>query len=328
MDRRTALKAAGGVAALSWTPALRAQEKYPSRPVRIVVQYPPGGVTDVAARLVGEVLTRKYGQPTVIENRPGASGIIGQQYVAGLPPDGYTLITGGLGGNVIPPVTVRNLPLDVVRSFVPIAQVAEFVNILVVPQHHPAASVRELIAHARRSPKPLSYGSNGLGTSVHLTSELFASTAGIDLMHVPYKGSNEALVDTVNGNLDFCFSNLPPVVPLLKSGKLRALAVTSSYRIRQLPEVPTMAEAGVQDFVVTSWLGIYGPAKMPAAIVGQLGRDIADGLRQPDMTARLEAAAFEPRPLDSVAFARVNQSELTRWDAIARRSKVALEFGQ
>ncbi|RZS80407.1 Bug family tripartite tricarboxylate transporter substrate binding protein [Pigmentiphaga kullae] len=328
MDRRTALKAAGGVAALSWTPALRAQEKYPSRPVRIVVQYPPGGVTDVAARLVGEVLTRKYGQPTVIENRPGASGIIGQQYVAGLPPDGYTLITGGLGGNVIPPVTVRNLPLDVVRSFVPIAQVAEFVNILVVPQHHPATSVRELIAHARRSPKPLSYGSNGLGTSVHLTSELFASTAGIDLMHVPYKGSNEALVDTVNGNLDFCFSNLPPVVPLLKSGKLRALAVTSSYRIRQLPEVPTMAEAGVQDFVVTSWLGIYGPAKMPAAIVGQLGRDIADGLRQPDMTARLEAAAFEPRPLDSVAFARVNQSELTRWDAIARRSKVALEFGQ
>lgn len=328
MDRRTALKAAGGVAALSWTPALRAQEKYPSRPVRIVVQYPPGGVTDVAARLVGEVLTRKYGQPTIIENRPGASGIIGQQYVAGLPPDGYTLITGGLGGNVIPPVTVRNLPLDVVRSFVPIAQVAEFVNILVVPQHHPATSVRELIAHARRSSKPLSYGSNGLGTSVHLTSELFASTAGIDLMHVPYKGSSEALVDTVNGNLDFCFSNLPPVVPLLKSGKLRALAVTSSYRIRQLPDVPTMAEAGVQDFVVTSWLGIYGPAKMPAAIVGQLGRDIADGLRQPDMTARLEAAAFEPRPLDSVAFARVNQSELTRWDAIARRSKVALEFGQ
>ena len=328
MDRRTALKAAGGVVALSWTPALRAQEKYPSRPVRIVVQYPPGGVTDVAARLVGEVLTRKYGQPTVIENRPGASGIIGQQYVAGLPPDGYTLITGGLGGNVIPPVTVRNLPLDVVRSFAPIAQVAEFVNILVVPQQHPAASVRELIAHARRSSKPLSYGSNGLGTSVHLTSELFASTAGIELMHVPYKGSSEALVDTVNGNLDFCFSNLPPVMPLLKSGKLRALAVTSSYRIRQLPDVPTMAEAGVQDFVVTSWLGIYGPAKMPAALVEQLGRDIAEGLRQSDMTARLEAAAFEPRPLDSVEFARVNQSELARWDAIAKRSKVALEFGQ
>ncbi|MDH2235902.1 tripartite tricarboxylate transporter substrate binding protein [Pigmentiphaga sp. GD03639] len=328
MDRRTALKAAGGVVALPWARALHAQDKYPSRPVRIVVQYPPGGVTDVAARLVGEVLTRKYGQPVVIENRAGASGIIGQQYVAGLPPDGYTLITGGLGGNVIPPVTVRNLPLDVVRSFVPIAQVAEFVNILVVPQQHPATSVRELIAYAKRSSKPLSYGSNGLGTSVHLTSELFASTAGIDLMHVPYKGSNEALVDTVNGNLDFCFSNLPPVMPLLKSGKLRALAVTSSYRIKQLPDVPTMAEAGVQDFVVTSWLGIYGPAKMPAAIVEQLGRDIAEGLRQPDMTARLEAAAFEPRPLDSVEFARVNQSELARWDAIAKRSKVALEFGQ
>jgi len=328
MDRRTALKAAGGMAALAWTLPLRAQEKYPSRPVRIVVQYPPGGVTDVAARLVGEVLTRKYGQPVVIENRPGASGIIGQQYVAGTPADGYTLITGGLGGNVIPPVTVRNLPLDVVHAFVPIAQVAEFVNILVVSSHHAATSVRALIDYAKRSPKPLSYGSNGLGTSVHLTSELFASTAGIDLMHVPYKGSNEALVDTVNGNLDFCFSNLPPVIPLLKSGKLRALAVTSSYRTQQLPDVPTMAEAGVPDFAVTSWLGIYGPAKMPAAIVAQLGRDISEGLRQPEMTAKLQAAGFEPRPLDSVEFARVNRSELERWDAIAKRSKVALEFGQ
>ena len=328
MDRRTVLKAFGVTASLPWALPSLAQDKYPSRPIRIIVQYPPGGVTDVAARLVGDILYRKYGQPVVVENRPGASGVIGQQYVAGLPADGYTLITGGLGGNVIPPVTVRNLPLDVVKSFVPIAQVAEFVNVLVVASNYPANTVAELIARARHAQRPLSYGSNGLGSSVHLTSELFAMTAGIPLVHAPYKGSSEALIDTANGNLDFCFSNLPPLVPLLKSGKVKALAVTSPYRTKQLPDVPTMGEAGVADFSVTSWLGIYGSSKMAPDLVAQLGRDIAEGLRQPDMMAKIEAAGFEPKPLDADGFLRINQSELARWDMIAKKANVALEFGK
>jgi tripartite-type tricarboxylate transporter receptor subunit TctC len=316
------------MAPMPWMASAFAQDVYPSRPIRIIVQYPPGGVTDVAARLVGDILNRKYGQPVIIENRPGASGVIGQQYVAGLPADGYTLITGGLGGNVIPPVTVRNLPLDVVKSFVPIAQVAEFVNVLVVSSNYPANTVKDLIARAKAAKAPLSYGSNGLGSSVHLTSELFGATTGVALMHAPYKGSSEALIDTANGNLDFCFSNLPPLVPLLKAGKLKALAVTSPYRTKQLPDVPTMGEAGVADFAVTSWLGIYGPSKMPPALVAQLGRDIAEGLAQPEMMARIEAAGFEPRPQDASAFLTTNQSELARWDRIAQQSKVALEFGK
>ncbi|GGX03468.1 MFS transporter [Pigmentiphaga litoralis] len=328
MDRRTVLKVIGSTAALAWDLPVFAQETYPTRPLRIVVPYTAGGVTDVAARIVGDILFRKYGQPAVIENRAGGSGVIGAQYVAHAPADGYTLIVGGLGGNVILPVTVRNLPLDIKASFVPVAQVAEFVNVLVVAQSHPANSVAELIAYAKRSSKPLGYGTNGLGTSSHLTTELFALTAGLTLMHAPYKGSNEALVDTVNGNLDFCFSNLPPVLPLLKAGKLKALAVTSSYRSRHLPNVMTMGEAGIADFSVTSWLGIYGPSKMPPGIVAQLGKDISEGLKAPDMQAKVEAAGFEPRPLDANAFARLNDAEYARWEGIARKANVSLEFGK
>ncbi|WYX32054.1 tripartite tricarboxylate transporter substrate binding protein [Achromobacter denitrificans] len=260
MHRRTVLKAIAAAAAMGSAGVARAGEAaYPSKPIRLIVPYPPGGVTDVAGRLAGEILSKKFGQPVVVENRPGANGMIGSQHVAAAPPDGYTLLLNGLGGMVLPMATVTGLPLDMSRAFTPIGQMAEFINVLIVRADSPIRSVDDLIAAARaRGKDGLNYGSNGIGTSVHLTTAFFAQRTGTELLHVPYKGSGEMLIDVVNGNLDFSFSNLPPVMGLIRKGSIRALAVTSSYRSNQLPDVPTMAEQGVADFDVTSWLGLYG----------------------------------------------------------------------
>ena len=337
MDRRRALKritqAAVIATATPWLAgpaAARAQGvgDFPSRPIRIVVPYPPGGVTDVAARLVSDILNRRFGVAVVVENRPGASGLIGGQVVAGATPDGYTLLVNGLGGNVLPPVTVKGLPLDIVNAFVPIAEVAEFVNVLVVSQDAKIKTLDDLLASAKESPNSaLSYGSNGLGTSAHLTSEFFAQRTGHTFLHVPYKGSGELLIDVVNGNLDFCFSNLPPVMPLIKKGAIRPLAVTSSYRTDQLPEVRTLGELGVADFDVTSWLGVYGPRGMDPAVIDLLGNAISEGVKAPENMARLKTAGFEPKPGNAAQFAALNQKELARWGKIARDANVSLQFG-
>lgn len=327
MRRREALWTLGAVAGAGVMPAT-AQEKYPSRTARIVVPYTAGGVTDIAARAVGELLTRKHGQAVIVENKPGAGGVIGMQYVAASRPDGYTLLTGGLGSNVLPPVTIEGLPLDIVKSLVPVAQVAEFINVLVVRRDHPANSVGELVKVGKAGGNALLYATNGVGSSSHLTGEFFGMKTGVKVTAVPYKGSSELLVDVVSGNLDMTFGNLPAVAALVRDGRLKALAVTSTYRSRLLPDVPTMQEAGVPEFNVTSWLGIYAPAATPAAIVEQLGRDIAEGLKSPENMQRLEAAAFEARPLDSAGFQRVNRQELERWGAIARQLDIRLQYGK
>lgn len=328
MNRRTALKTWGALAAAAvYKPALSA-ETFPSRPIKIVVPYPPGGVTDIAARMAGEVLTERYGQPVIVENRPGANGVIGDRYVAAQPADGYTLLLNGLGGITLPAVTMHGLPLDLVKSFVPVAQVAEFVNVLIVSSNSPVKSVADLVALAKaKGGAGLSYGSNGIGTSAHMTTEFFAQRTGIKAQHVPYKGSPEVVVDVINGNLDFCFSNLPPVLGLIKKGSVRAIAVTSAYRSNQLPDLHTMAEEGLPDFNVTSWLGVYGPAGMDPALVKTLGDVIVQGLNQPARIKTLGGAGFEPKPGAAAQFLSVNQSEYARWGRIARDAQISLAFG-
>ncbi|UIP21519.1 Bug family tripartite tricarboxylate transporter substrate binding protein [Achromobacter deleyi] len=329
MHRRTVLKAiAGGVAMATAGMSRAADGAFPSKPLRLIVPYPPGGVTDVAGRLAGEILTRKFGQPVVVENRPGANGMIGSQQVATAPADGYTLLLNGLGGMVLPMATVTGLPLDMSRAFTPIGQMAEFINVLIVRADSPIRSVNDLIAAAQaRSKDGLNYGSNGIGTSVHLTTAFFAQRTGTNLLHVPYKGSGEMLVDVVNGNLDFSFSNLPPVMGLVRKGSIRAIAVTSSYRSKQLPDVPTMAEQGVADFDVTSWLGLYGPAGLPPDLVRKLSAALQEGMAQPQSAETLSAAGFEPRPSDAAAFAELNRAELARWKQVASRANISLKFG-
>jgi tripartite-type tricarboxylate transporter receptor subunit TctC len=323
------LKAIAAAAAMGAAGAPRAAEApFPSKPLRLIVPYPPGGVTDVAGRLAGEILSKKFGQPVVVENRPGANGMIGSQHVASAPPDGYTLLLNGLGGMVLPMATVTGLPLDTSRAFTPIGQMAEFINVLIVRADSPIRSVDDLIAAARaRSKEGLNYGSNGIGTSVHLTTAFFAQRTGANLLHVPYKGSGEMLIDVVNGNLDFSFSNLPPVMGLIRKGSIRAVAVTSSYRSKQLPDVPTMAEQGVADFDVTSWLGLYGPAGMPAEVVQALSAALQEGMGQASSRDTLSAAGFEPKSASAAAFAELNRAELARWKQVANRANISLKFG-
>lgn len=329
MHRRTVLKAmAAGIAVATAGVSRAADGAFPAKPMRLIVPYPPGGVTDVAGRLAGDILSRKFGQPVVVENRPGANGMIGSQQVATAPADGYTLLLNGLGGMVLPMATVTGLPLDMSRAFTPIGQMAEFINVLIVRADSPVRSVDDLIAAARaRNKDGLNYGSNGVGTSVHLTTAFFAQRTGTNLLHVPYKGSGEMLVDVVNGNLDFSFSNLPPVMGLVRKGAIRAIAVTSSYRSKQLPDVPTMAEQGVADFDVTSWLGLYGPAGLPAGLVSKLSAALQEGMAQPPAVETLSAAGFEPRPSGADAFAELNRAELARWKQVATRANISLKFG-
>ena len=331
MNRRTSLKTIATLAGLGafGSRAWAEEETYPARPIQIVVPYPPGGVTDLAGRLVGDVLTRKYDKPVIVENRPGAAGLIGQQRVAASKPDGYTLMLNGLGGNVLPPVTVRGLPIDIVKAFVPIGGIAEFVNVLIVGNNAPVKSVQELAALIKKKgPEGLSYASAGIGSSGHLTSELFSQQVNEKLLHIPYQGGTELLVDVANGNVDFCFANLPSVLGLLKKGSVRALAVTSDYRSAQLPNVPTMQESGFNDFNVTSWLGMYGPAGMPADRVVQLGDTIAQGVSEPDMRKKLLGAGFEPKPRNTQEFTELNTSELSRWAKVAKQANIVLYFGK
>jgi tripartite-type tricarboxylate transporter receptor subunit TctC len=317
MDRRIALATLGSLAAAGTLPAW-AQERFPSRTMRVIVGYPAGGVTDIAARVVADLLAKKYKQAVVVENRPGASGVIGQQIVASAPPDGYTLSSGGLGSNVIPPATVEGLPLDIVKSLVPVAQTAEFVNVLVVRRDHPANNVAEFIARAKASSKPVLYGANGIGSSAHLTTAFFGLRTGVKTEIVSYKGAGELLIDVANGGLEMAFANLPSVLALVRDGRLKPLAVTST----------TMQESGVPDFNVTSWLGMYATAGTPRPIVEQLGRDIVQGLELPEFKGRLESAGFEVRPKNAPEFEEFTRHELEKWGGVARQLALKLQYGK
>ncbi|MDX3904365.1 MAG: tripartite tricarboxylate transporter substrate binding protein [Pigmentiphaga sp.] len=307
--------------------AAHAQTSYPNRLITLVSAYPAGGVTDTSGRIAGEILTEKLGQPTVLENKPGASGMIGKQYVARAKPDGYTLSSGGLGGNVIPAVTMKGLPIDVAKAFVPVAGISGFANVLVVGSHSPVNSAQELVAYARKK-GVVTASTNGVGTSAHLTTELFALRTGIKFEHVPYKGGTEAQIGIANGDLDFGFANMTSAVPMIKAGKLKALAVTGAARTDQLPDVPTMGEAGFPDFVVTSWLGLYAPAGTPPEIVKKIGDAVAAGMREQKYMAKAKAAGMDPMPMNAEEFAAFNDAELKRWGDIAKQADISIDFGK
>ncbi|MFY3431961.1 Bug family tripartite tricarboxylate transporter substrate binding protein [Achromobacter mucicolens] len=328
MKRRSALKLMGAAAGLHLTGASWAQSgPYPSRVIKIIVSSTPGSATDLAGRLVGDLLYAKYGQSVVIENRAGAGGVIGMQAAAASRPDGYTLTTGGLGHNVLPPATLRGLPIDIPTALLPIAQVAEFVNALVVRVDHPANTVPELIEYLRATKRKPLYGSNGVGSSSQMTAELFAMRTGLKFDHVPYKGASEALVGTANGDLDLCFMNLPPTLPMVDGKRLKALAVTSAYRARQLPNVPTMQEQGMKDFDVTSWLGMYAPAQVDPAIIAQLSNTIVTGLAAPEYQTRIINAGFEPKLRDAAQFQAFSKAELKRWTEVAQQAGIVVDYG-
>jgi len=316
MNRITRVAAACALAAAipATIPAAWAQA-WPARPVNLIVPFPAGGTTDVLARALGQELSKSLGQPVVVENRPGAGATLGADHVAKAKPDGYTLLMGAVHHTIATSV-YRRLGYDFQKDLAPITVVAVVPNVLVVNPQVPAKTVQELLAQARAQPGKLAYGSNGAGTGQHLIGAQFESMGGVELLHVPYKGSGPLTTDLLGGQIAMSFDTVTPVLPHIKAGKLRALAVTSPVRVDALPDVPTAAEAGLKDFEVSSMFGIVAPANTPAPVIDRLNGELKKILAKPEVKASLlnqGAIATWTTPAD--ASARVS-AELARWTKV------------
>ena len=275
-----------------------AQTPYPTKPIRIVVPFPAGGTTDILARAVAQRLTETLGQPVVVDNRPGAGGNIGAELVAKAAPDGYTLLMGTVGTHAINASLYAKMPYDHVRDFAPVILVAGVPNVLVINPALPVNSVQELIAYGKANPGKLNFASSGNGTSIHLSAELFKTMTGVQMAHVPYKGSAPALVDLMGGQVQLMFDNLPSALPQIKAGKLKALAVTSAQRSSALPDVPTVIESGLPGFEASSWFGLLAPAGTPKDIIAKLNGEVAKWLATPGSQGKAGRAGRDPgRPV-------------------------------
>jgi tripartite-type tricarboxylate transporter receptor subunit TctC len=291
----------------------------------LVAPFPPGGPVDTLARVLAEGLQKRYGQPAVVDNAPGAAGNIGMEKVKRGKPDGHTLLVIPAGNLTINPTLMPNFPFSVEKDFVPITMLAKAPNVLVA---HPGAkfrTVKELVALAKKQPDSLSYASPGVGSGLHLAGELFKAQAGVDILHVPYKGSPPALNDVIGGTVPLMFSNLPVVLGHLKSGKLIALGITDSARTPVAPEIPTLAEQGVPGVVVTSWYGLMAPAGTPADVVEQLARDARDILSQPAVREQLKAQGLSDNLMKPAEFAAHIRAETAGWARIIKAKGITAE---
>ncbi len=297
---------------------------YPSRPIRIVVGFTPGGPTDRIARELGVALREAWGQPVIVENRPGAGSRIAFEMVARAEPDGYTLLLSALQTATNMSV-YKKLNYDTLRDFAPVTQVTSTVLALTVSPTLDARSVADLVTLARSRPQGLTYASFGVASSAHFAGTLFEQRAGVPMTHVPYSGAAPAELAIIGGQVDLGFMSALSAMPLMQAGKLRALAVASDRRLAQLPDVPTMAEAGFPAFEVSSWQGLLAPAKTPPSIVAKLHREIVRILARPDVRERFAAVAAEPVGSSPAEFRAYIQSEIERWTAVAQRAKIVLE---
>lgn len=304
--------------------ALDPAATYPSRPIRIVVGFTPGGPTDQLAREIGHRLQHAWGQPVVVENKPGAGSRIAFEYVARAEPDGHTLLLGAVQ-TATNMAVYRRLNYDTLRDFAPVTQLTSAVLALTVSPSHSARSVAELVDAARSRPGELTYATFGVASSAHFAAALLEQRAGIRLIHVPYNGAAPAQTAIASGQVDLGFMSALSAMPLMRSGKLRALAVTSATRLPQLPDVPTMAEAGFPAFEVSSWQGLLAPAGTPPAIVSKLQQEIARILALPEVRERFAAVAAEPVASTPAQFRAHIESEIARWAAVANRAGLVLE---
>ena len=291
---------------------------FPNHPIRLLVGLPPGGSTDAIARIVASKLGDALGQHVVVDNRTGASGLIASEIAARAPADGHTLLFGASFYSEVYASLERRLPYDPVRDFAPISLVTKVPNVLIVHPALPVRTVADFIAYAKSRPGKLNYASSGNGSSAHLSMELLKKQVGIDVVHVPYKGAPQALVDLLAGEISVMFGNVPSQIPHLKSGKTRALAVTGAIRNFQLPDVPTMIEAGVPDFEITVWYGVFTPARVPPAILSVLNSALIQSLAAPDVRQRMAVQGAEPTPTTRDEFAAFQKAEVAKWAKVVR----------
>ena len=298
---------------------------YPARPIHLIVPFAPGGGNDTVARLVGHKLEGELGQPVVIDNRPGAGGVVGAEAAARAAADGYTLVLGGVGSHAINPNLHTNLTYDPIRDFQPISLIASAPLVLVVHPSVPAHSVSELIALAKAQPGRLNYASNGNGSSSHLAAAMFATMTGTEMVHVPYKGLSPALTDLLSGQVQLMFSSVVAILPHVKAGKLRALAVSSRQRMALLPDLPTIAESGVPGYQSSSWYGILAPAGTPPDVVTRLNAALVKIVAQPDVKQALAQEGAEPVGDSPQAFGAFIQAEKQRLGDVIRTAKIPMQ---
>ena len=299
-------------------------QPYPNKPVRLVVPFPPGGGVDALGRIVGERLSTFMGQPVIVDNRAGAGGIVGTEAAAKAPADGYTLLVGSSGAMAVLPSLNPRLPYRPLEDFEPLTIGVLNSNILVVHPSLPVTSVGELVALAKKQPGKLTFASGGIGTSLHLQGELFRMLAGVDIVHVPYKGTVPALNDLMGGQTDMLFSD-PSALGLVKSGKLRALAQTSPKRSPIMPELPTMAEGGVPGYNATAWYAFFAPAGTPQSVLARLTAELVRALDTPEVKSRLAAAGMSPSPSTAQELATLMREDIQRWADVVKATGVKLE---
>jgi len=296
-------------------------QTYPSKPVRFILPFPAGGPTDLLGRIIGQKFAAQLGQPVVPENRPGAGGNVGTEYGAKQAPDGYTIVLASPSLSISPSL-YKKLGYDPVKDFTSISMVAQIPNVLLVHPSVPAKTLKELIALAKANPGKLNFGSGGLGTSNHLGSELFKSLAGVNLVHIPYKGSNEAMVGMMGGHVDMVVIGVPPTLPHIKAGRVRPLAVLAAERLSYLPNVPTSKEAGISNYEVTTWYDLIVPAATPRDIIARLNAEWLKLAEMPDTKEKMLTAGFEPMASTPEQANEFVKAEIVRWAKVIKDAKL------
>ncbi len=307
-------------------PGIALSQSFPTKPVRIIATFNPGGAADILARLIAPKLTDSLGQPVLVENRAGAGGNIGTDYVAKSDPDGHTLVMGYIGTHAVNPALYKNIPFDAVKDFAPVAFVASIPSVLVVHPSVQAKSVADLIALAKAHPGKLNYGSGGAGTAPHLGAELFKTMTGVDMVHVPYKGSGPAVADLLGGQISLMFNTMVQTIPYVQSGKLRALAVTSASRSKAMPDLPTLAESGLPGYEMVGWFGLLAPARTPRDVVIRLNTEVRKVLDHPEVKERLTSLGSEPTNIVTPEqFGEYIKSEIAKWGKVVKSSGMTID---
>lgn len=318
----TLLSLTAGISLGVTVTSVQAQGTYPNKPIRMIVPFTPGGVTDTSGRLIADHLSKRLGQQVIVENKPGATGNIGSAIVASSDPDGYTLVYGYDGTMVVNPHISKNMPFDPLKDFAPVGKVGETVLILVSYPKFEAQTVKDIIELSKQPGKTVTYGSSGVGSPQHVGMELLNQQTGSKLVHVPYKGGGQAMIDVQGGNIPLVFTAVAGAYPHIKAGRIKAVAVTSEKRAASLPDVPTFIESGIKDFVVSGWVGIFAPAKTPRPIIDKLNKELNLVLNTPEVQAKLEQMGITPTPWTPEKFAAEIQSDYDRYGKVIEEAKI------